>query len=244
MYGQSWAKNRCRCPGSGMRDASATSGKSGPIHHLPSIGKPPPLSVQFLGINNCEPDYRNVRNLATITVLGFVRSGQGVVKVDNQTHTASTGDVFILPAGCRHEVASASDHGEAWSYIWLNISGNWILKMLEAYQLLPHIVMQDCGVEHLFTKAVAIAKENSVADALDVQAELQVIVMRLIVSLSSALRKRGDALPSRVQAIKQFLDKSVLHPFDSVGLSSHFGIALKQINRNQCASERLSKIFR
>ncbi|MFC5449274.1 AraC family transcriptional regulator [Paenibacillus aestuarii] len=206
-------------------------GKSGPIHHLPSIGAPPPLSVQYLGINDCEPGYRNIRKLAKITVFGFVRSGQGFVKVDNQTYTASRGDVFILPAGCRHEVASDRDHEKPWSYIWLNISGNWILKMLEAYQLLPHIVTQDRGLEHLFTEAIALAEQKSVDGTQDAQAELEVIVMRIIVGLSAALRKRGDALPSRVQAIKQLLDKSVLQPFDSAGLSSHFGISIKQINR-------------
>ncbi|CAN7430089.1 helix-turn-helix domain-containing protein [Paenibacillus sp. LjRoot56] len=203
-------------------------GKSGPIYHLPLVGEPPPLSVQFLGINYCEKDYRNIRTLATITVFGFVLSGQGVVRVGTQSHTACEGDIFILPAGCYHEVTSDIHHEEQWSYIWLNISGNWILKMLEAYQLLPHIVTQDSGLEHLFKEAIEAAKQKSVED---MQCELQIILMRMIVGLSETLRKRGNALTSTVQAIKQFLDNSILHPFDSRGLSSHIGLSMKQMNR-------------
>lgn len=202
--------------------------KSGPIYHLPLVGDPPPLSVQFLGINFCEKDYHNIRTLATITVFGFVLSGQGVVRVGTQSYTASTGDMFILPAGCYHEVTADRHHEEQWSYIWLNISGNWILKMLEAYQLLPHVVTQDSGLEPLFIEAIKAAKQKSVED---MQTELQIILMRMIVGLSETLRNRGNALTSTVQAIKQFLDNSILHPFDSRGLSSHIGLSLKQMNR-------------
>ncbi|WP_261305261.1 AraC family transcriptional regulator [Paenibacillus andongensis] len=203
-------------------------GKTGPVYHLPSVGEPPPLSVQFLGINHCEPDYSNIRKLAKITVFGFVLSGQGCVKVGTHSHMARQGDVFILPAGCFHEVASDIDHQEQWSYIWLNISGNWILKMLEAYQLLPHIVTQDSGLEYLFIEAIEAAKQKSVEV---LQTELQVILMRIIVSLSETLRKGGDALTSTVQAIKQYLDNSILHPFDSTQLSSLIGLSNKQMNR-------------
>lgn len=202
--------------------------KTGPIYHLPLIGEPPPLSVQFLGINYCEKDYKNIRTLATITVFGFVLSGQGVVQVGTQSYAASQGDIFILPAGCYHEVTSDVHHREQWSYIWLNISGNWILKMLEAYQLLPQIVTQDSGLAHLFMEAIEATKQKSIED---MQTELQILLMRMIVSLSETLRKRGNALTSTVQAIKQFLDNSILHPFDSRGLSSHICLSMKQMNR-------------
>ncbi|MCY9697378.1 AraC family transcriptional regulator [Paenibacillus alginolyticus] len=203
-------------------------GKYGPVYHLPPLGEPPPLSVQFLGINYCETDYCNIRKLAKITVFGFVLSGQGYVRAGTQSYMARQGDVFILPAGCCHEVTSDPDHKEQWSYIWLNISGNWILKMLEAYQLLPRVVTQDSGLESLFKEAIESAKEKSVEE---MQSEFQVILMRIIVSLSETLRKRGDALTSTVQAIKQFVDNSILHPFDSTQLASHIGISNKQMNR-------------
>jgi len=203
-------------------------GKHGPIYHLPPLGDPPPLSVQFLGINYCDTDYRNIRKLAQITVVGFVLSGQGSVKVNSHSYLARQGDVFILPAGCYHEVASDPKHHEQWSYIWLNISGNWVLKMLEAYQLLPHVVIPHSGTGVFFEEAIESAKFKSVEE---MQSEQQVILMRIIVTLSEALRKRGEALSSTVQAIKQFLDNSILQPFDSNQLASHMGISTRQMNR-------------
>ncbi|MDU0200682.1 MULTISPECIES: AraC family transcriptional regulator [Paenibacillus] len=203
-------------------------GKHGPIYHLPQVGAPPPLSVQFLGVNYCESDYCNIRELAQVTVIGLVRSGQGTVKVGTRTSTARRGDVFILPAGCYHEVASDSQNEEQWSYIWLNISGNWILTMLEAYQLLPHIVVQNSGLEPLFHEAIDNAKHKS---AQELQTELQVNLMRIIVCLSEVLRKQGDTLTSTVQSIKQFLDNSVFSPYDTSELSSQIGVSARHMNR-------------
>jgi AraC family transcriptional regulator of arabinose operon len=203
-------------------------GKHGPVYHLPPLGDPPPLSVQFLGVNYCDTDYRNIRMLSKITILGFILSGQGYVQVGSQAYIARQGDVFILPAGCYHEVSSDPSHKEQWSYIWLNISGNWILKVLEAYQLLPHVVTPDCGLESLFQEAITNAQQKSVDE---MQSELQINLMRIIVSLSETLRKRGEALTSTVHAIKQFLDNSILHPFDVIQLSEQIGMSTKQMNR-------------
>jgi AraC family transcriptional regulator of arabinose operon len=203
-------------------------GKQGPIYHLPLVGEPPPLSVQFLGVNYCESDYCNIRMLAKVTVFGFVRSGQGSVKVGSQSSIARKGDVFLLPAGCYHEVVSDPENEEQWSYIWLNISGNWILKMLEAYQLLPHIVVQNSGLESLFQEAIDNAAHKS---AQELQTELQIILMRIIVGLSESLRIKGDALTAIVQSIKQFLDNSVLSPFDGAQLSTHIGVSNRHLNR-------------
>lgn len=203
-------------------------GKHGPIYHLPQVGEPPPLSVQFLGVNHCEPDYCNIRMLAKVTVFGIVCSGQGNVQVGTQNLIARKGDVFILPSGCYHEVSSDPKNEEQWSYIWLNISGNWILKMLEAYRLLPHIVVQNSGLESLFQEAIDSAKCQS---AQELQTELQVLLMRIIVGLSETLRKKGDVLSATVQSIKQFLDHCILSPYDGTHLSSHIGVSNRHLNR-------------
>lgn len=203
-------------------------GKHGPIYHLPPIGEAPPLSVQFLGINYCGTDYHNIRELAGITVFGYVLSGQGRVQVGLHSFNARRGDVFILPAGYYHEVASDPEPKEQWSYIWLNISGSWILKLLEAYQLLSRVVTPHTGLEPLFTEAIENVKLKSLEE---MQSELQIMLMRIIVSLSETIRKSGEALSPTVQAIKQFLDNSILHPFDSTQLTTQIGISNKQMNR-------------
>lgn len=210
---------------------SNKSGKHGPIYHLPPLGSPP-LSVQFLGVNYCDSDYVNIRRLARITVLGFVLSGQGRVSAGGQTALARQGDLFILPAGCYHEAAAASGPGreaqEPWSYIWLNVSGSWILRLLEAYRLLPHLVVSEAGLEDIFHEALEGAQTKTVED---MHGELQILLMRICVRLSETLRKRGEALSPTVHAIKQYLDNHVLQPFDSLRLAAHIGLSLKQINR-------------
>jgi transcriptional regulator GlxA family with amidase domain len=89
-------------------------------------------------------------------------------------------------------------------------------------------VTPDNGLEHLFKEAIENVKIKSVEE---MQSELQITLMRIIVSLSETLRKRGEALTSTVQAIKQFLDNSILQPFDSTQLAAQIGISGKQMNR-------------
>lgn len=204
------------------------SSKHGPIWHLPLQGEAPPVSVQFLGMNDCDPEYRNVRKLARITVFAFVLSGQGRIQVGAQSHAARQGDVFLLPAGHYHEVSAHPEHPERWRYIWLNISGGWFLRMLEAYRLLSRYVIRDSGAESLFREAVDIAVHRTAEQA---QSELQVLLMRMIVRFSDAMRKSGEPFSSAVQTIKQYLDNSILRAFDPAELASRTGLSSRQMNR-------------
>ncbi|MGG1551883.1 helix-turn-helix domain-containing protein [Paenibacillus ferrarius] len=202
--------------------------KHGPIYHLPPIGEPPPLSVQFLGINYCEHDYRNVRELASITVVGYVLSGQGSLQVNAQFYIAGEGDVFILPAGCSHDVAPDPRHTGQWSYIWLNVSGSWILKLLDAYQLTAQLVTPGSGLGPLFHEAIEGAVHRSVNE---MQAELQVMLMRIIVTLSDLQRQRGALLSPPVQAIQHYLDNHILQGFDPLELAEQVGMSARHMNR-------------
>lgn len=203
--------------------------KYGPVYHFPLIGETrPPISVPFIGINYCSPQYRNVRKLAKITVIGCVLSGCGRIQVNTQSTRVKQGDVFVMRSGCYHEVKSEADEAEPWVFVWYNIHSLWALQVLEAYRLLSTIVVPDASVEHFFKRGIELAESKTIEE---MQEKLQLLFMQIIIRLSDLQRKRGELLSLPVRQIKQYLDNQLLQPFHSEQLVKEMGLSAKHLNR-------------
>lgn len=202
--------------------------KYGPIYHFPPTGDPPPISVPFIGINYCAPQYRNARKPAKITVVGCVLSGRGTVSVNGQASRAKQGDVFLMRSGSNHEVAAEADTDEPWVFIWYNVHSNWALQVLEAYRLLSTVVVPDADMEALFRKGIDWAESKT---TLEMQTELQLLFMQIVIRLSEIQRSRGDLLSLPVRQIKLHLDNQLLQPFHTEQLVKKMGISAKHLNR-------------
>lgn len=75
------------------------------IHYfLPS--SPLPFVVEMCGISYCDGTYRQERVNSPICVLEYVAEGTGTVIVEGVAHTASAGDVYLLPMGSSHRYFS------------------------------------------------------------------------------------------------------------------------------------------
>ncbi|WP_239625709.1 AraC family transcriptional regulator [Paenibacillus sp. H1-7] len=203
--------------------------KYGPIYHFPTIGEiPPPISVPFIGINYCTPQYRNVRRISTITVIGCVLSGRGKIRVNSQTSRVQQGDVFLMRSGSFHEVISEATPEEPWVFIWYNVHSQWALNVLEAYRLLSTIVVPDADMEPLFRQGIDWAESKTIEE---MQGALQQLFMQIVIRLSEIQRNRGDLLPLLVRQIKLHLDNQMLQPFHTEQLVKEMGLSAKHLNR-------------
>jgi AraC-like DNA-binding protein len=202
--------------------------KFGPIYHCPPVGPVPPVSVQFFGINYCNPAYRNIRRFSQITVFGYVMAGEGTIQVDDKTYSARQGDAFIMRSGCYHEVNADAMNEEPWTYIWYNITGGWTLKLLEAYQLLGTVVVHDALLEDLFRQGIDVREQMTLEE---LEGELALLIMKLVIRLSDIQRKREELLSLPVQQIKQQLDNHILQPFQTEQFAADIGMSSKQLNR-------------
>ncbi|TVY09157.1 AraC family transcriptional regulator [Paenibacillus cremeus] len=203
--------------------------KYGPIYHFPPIGDhPSPISVPFIGINYCSPQYRNIRKLAQITVMGCVLSGRGRIQVNEQSISVKQGDVFLMRSGCYHEVESVAEQDDPWVFIWYNVHSHWALKVLEAYRLLSTVVVPDASLESLFQQGIAWADSKTNEE---MQAELQLLFMQIVIRLSDIQRNRGELLSLPVRQIKLHLDNQLLQSFHTEQLVKAMGLSAKQLNR-------------
>jgi AraC-like DNA-binding protein len=203
--------------------------KDGPIYHFPSIGSaPPPICVPFLGINRCNPQYRNVRKMAKITVIGYVLSGRGKVRVNEQSYQVQQGDVFLMRSGCYHEVISEATPEEPWEYIWYNVHSHWALNVLEAYRLLSVVVVPNASMEPLFRQGIEWAGSKTIEE---MQLLLQQLFMQFVIQLSEIQRNRGELLSLLVRQIKLNLDNQLLQPFHTEQIVQALGMSAKHLNR-------------
>ena len=117
------------------------------IHYfLPST--PLPFVVEICGISYCDGTYCLERVNSPICVLEYVAEGTGTVIVEGVAHTASAGDVYLLPMGSSHRYFSDGEH--PWTKLFINACGPLIPPLLTAYGLEGQVVFHSCPLEGLF----------------------------------------------------------------------------------------------
>lgn len=124
------------------------------IHYfLPS--SPLPFVVEMCGISYCDGTYRQERVNSPICVLEYVAEGTGTVIVEGVAHTASAGDVYLLPMGSSHRYFSDGEH--PWTKLFINAWGPVIPPLLTAYGLDGQVVFPSCPLEGLFRDLFALS---------------------------------------------------------------------------------------
>lgn len=202
--------------------------KYGPVYHIPQTVRKTPISISFLGINHCYPDYCNVRTHSRITVVAFILNGQGEITLGSHTYTAAKGDVFLLPKGYMHQVKACPTQTEEWQYIWMNVAGELAVHMMAAYHLLDSAVINCPDAEGLFLEAIELAQTKTAQAAYQL---LPPLFFEILIKLSDAKYLTDTDSSHRVQAIKAYLDNQIQENFQSEALSRHFGLSFRQINR-------------
>lgn len=121
-----------------------------------------PVQLDLCGISYCDGNYRIARNNVPIYVFEYVIKGTGTVVVDGKSHTASAGDVYIIPEGSDH--VYYSDDKDPWIKIFFNVRGRLIGQLMKLYGLSGRVVMPGGELLPLFLQFYEIAKSSSVHD--------------------------------------------------------------------------------
>lgn len=201
--------------------------KHGEIHTLPYS---PDLSlyIPLIGMNYCAPTYKNIREKADITVIGYVINGHGEIQVNAEKHRLGRGDAFILRKGSRHEVTALSDAQNPWIYYWYNVHGN-SLPLLETFHLLHTSYIPHADIGDLFQKGFGAAKQRG--EGMDNQTAIILSCTEIIMALQQAMKKAADYYSPVMRRIKLYLDQLVGEKFQSGEFARSMGLSFKQLNR-------------
>lgn len=86
------------------------------------------FKILLSGISYCDESYHIVRKSGDCYVFEYIIKGRGTVRFGNEEFYPSTGDVYILKPGQRHDYFSSAD--DPWTKIWINLSGDYVRHLL------------------------------------------------------------------------------------------------------------------
>lgn len=187
-----------------------------------------PLYVEMAGTDYCHENYRIRRINSEVTVLAYVVDGEGTLTAGGFTYHPRKGDIFLLPLGSFHEYYS--EEQQPWAFLWFNIRGELLPRLLESYHLDHTFYVENCGLEHLFSKGVELAssQKNGIPE---IQKQLNMVIYEIIAEVADILRKREIHLSPDILKAKDYLDKHLEASVRIEGLEKLLCMSGRQINR-------------
>lgn len=174
------------------------------IRTFPPAKEHLPLTMELCGVSYCDGSYLIYRKRSPIWVAEYVVEGTGTVILDGVQHTASAGDVYLLPAGHEHRYFSDSLH--PWTKIFFNASGPVIQNLVEAYGLAGHVVFKSCPLEKLFRELIALTEKKLAPDELLSRSALR--IHQILIELFRKSRKQDPVSPEAYQ-LKNYIDSRI-----------------------------------
>ncbi len=167
-----------------------------------------PLSLEISGVSYCDGSYRIFRKKSPISVIEYIEKGRGTVIFDGKKYTAEKGDVYLLPAGTRHEYFSSSD--DPWIKKFFNINGSLFLNLLRDYSLDNVVVIKNCDVKNLFDEIYEYSclKKDNIDEFYDTLT-LKLHELLIKVKNQAEIKPQNDEMLKLKQYIDNNLDKIV-----------------------------------
>ena len=88
------------------------------------------LSVYNVGFQKCDPLYQWGPGIRDHYLIHYVISGKGTYEVNNETHSLSAGDAFLVYPNT--EIIYRADTKTPWEYAWVGFTGSDAATILQA----------------------------------------------------------------------------------------------------------------
>lgn len=160
-----------------------------------------PGYLKTSGISYCDGRYRVVRRRSKHTVIEYIISGSGTVKLGSQVVYPKAGDMFILPLGSAHEYYSSAD--DPWVKIWINAEGNIFPYLLGAYGLQDKIYFPNCNGLPFFNEIEKTYK-NSRMSPFEIQSGCMLIIIKMIQFIATQMKKTPISYEATI--MKHYID--------------------------------------
>ena len=196
------------------------------LFQLPQANFPNPLHLISAGITLPDRNYRIRRESSNLTVLEYIVSGKGHLRVEDRRYTIQAGDVYLLHPGSNHDYHA--DWDDPWEKIWFNLSGTLIGHLIEAYHLKDAVHFPNCPLEQEFRDALEIVKKRPS----NAYTELSLALHRIFARIHEwrqqhpEMRKSPEGLK-----LKEYLDLHWREPVSLEDLAEQIGRSRSQVVR-------------
>lgn len=160
-----------------------------------------PFEVTMCGISYCDGTYKINRLKSNIWCVEYVIKGEGYIRLDDISFSASEGDIYILPAGRKH--IYYSDDKNPWEKIWFNIRGDLIEKLMESYNIKHVYHVRGLNLYSRFKDFIDTAK--TAADSNEVSRLCAQCFLKIVQEISEYVNA-GSIYKSSAARLKEKID--------------------------------------
>lgn len=178
-----------------------------------------PFIVMGVGYEDNQPHVLRKDGYPTHQIF-ICKSGEGTLRVGENTYTLHKGDFFYLLPNCPHEYFGTTDCWELW---WLTFSGNHFDDILSELKLNEHQVgplhnMEK--VETLYKHIYAILKTEEPIGRMVVSSSLYEILVELYTQLQANQVLSTFGANTLIHVVKSYIDENFTKPITIEELST------------------------
>lgn len=172
---------------------------------LPVFDDNLPFKVELAGVSYCSGTYRINRKKSEIMCIEYILSGCGTVKTRGKTFYPKQGDSYFLLPGEDHLYYSDSE--DPWVKIWINVSGQLVDSLIDAYSLRNTTVVR-CNSKPY------IEKIHRLMENVDIQpkelALKSAIYFHELLQFLADNKEQGAS--TSAETVKNYIDKNIYSP--------------------------------
>ncbi len=161
-----------------------------------------PLHVELSGVSYCDDSYGIIRNISPIWIIEYILEGSGYVQIDGETTKVTKDMIYLLPEGKSHYYYA--DPEDPFTKIFLNIGGNTINHIVDAYGLTGKYFFDGTGLRETFERIPKIMNSGALDSV--IQAAFHGIFVEVISRLSN--QEKESLYSKEAIALKAYLDQN------------------------------------
>lgn len=165
-----------------------------------------PFSLTLAGITYENPDYYISRTNSPFSVVEYVMSGKGYLKIDGKEYAVSAGDMYIIPPSSTH--LYRSDPQNPWKKIWFNSSGILLSELLRIYGINQKNVFKNADGSVYLKKILKICGDKTVPPE-ETDSRAAAVMFELVCFLANLQNKSKDETNPDALKIKSYINTNV-----------------------------------
>lgn len=185
--------------------------KSEKIIEVPIFDEKLPFIVTTAGITYSDPNYFIEREKSSITVIEYIIKGKGFIVSKNKTIPVASGDTYLLTLGNNHKYYA--DKSDPWEKVWINIRGELVSSLIQAYSVGKQIVYR-CDSENYLRRIHSLLADKSLSPA-EISAKSSIVFHEFIQFLA-ANGENKEKITQEAELLKNYIDTNI---YRQIGIS-------------------------
>lgn len=169
------------------------------------------ITFVLTGISYCDSTYKIGRVNSEVTVIEYIIEGEGTIDIDGKLYHPKKGDTYLLPQGSNH--CYYPDPDKPWTKIWVNLSGQLVSDIINAYDFNSTILFENLYIGDLLEELVQNTKNHTP----DLFLTSGKIIYEIFYRLHAYTNQSELNLDPNARALKDYINN---HIFETITLTT------------------------